>query len=107
MEVEVVDRRENKLLEREEIHCIIKYDGPTPNRQKVKEELKKALGLNGFIVIHRIRPMFGMMQAKVYAKVYPSEAVARKIEEDYILKRETRGKSGKEETKEEAKEEAT
>ena len=48
-----------------------------------------------------------MVQAKVYAKVYPSEAVARKIEEDYILKRETRGKSGKEETKEEAKEEAT
>lgn len=101
MEVEVVDRRENKLLNREEIHCIIKYNGATPSRQQVKEELKKALGLNGFIVIHRIRPMFGIMQAKVYAKVYPSEAEARKVEEDYILRRETKGKKSKEETKEE------
>ncbi|HDN95505.1 MAG: 30S ribosomal protein S24e [Thermoplasmata archaeon] len=92
MEIEVEKRRENKLLEREEIECIVKYEGATPPRKKIKEELKNALGLSGYIVIHKIEPFFGMMQARVYAKVYPSEEIARKIEEDYILKREAGGK---------------
>ena len=103
MEIEIESRRENKLLGREEIHFVIKYEGATPRRQKVKEELKKALGLKGFVLLQYIKPMFGLNQAKVYAKVYPSEEEARKIEEDYIIRRNIGGK--KEEVKEEKKEE--
>ena len=103
MEIEIESRRENKLLGREEIHFVIKYEGATPRRQKVKEELKKALGLKGFVLLQYIKPMFGLNQAKVYAKVYPSEEEARKIEEDYIIRRNIGGK--KEEEKEEKKEE--
>jgi len=103
MEIEIESRRENKLLGREEIHFVIKYEGATPRRQKVKEELKKALGLKGFVLLQYIKPMFGLNQAKVYAKVYPSEEEARKIEEDYTIKRNIGGK--KEEEKEEKKEE--
>jgi len=102
MEIEIESRRENKLLGREEIHFVIKYEGATPRRQKVKEELKKALGLKGFVLLQYIKPMFGLNQAKVYAKVYPSEEEARKIEEDYIIRRNIGGK--KEEVKEETKE---
>lgn len=88
MEIEVESRKENKLLEREEIHFVVKYEGATPTRSKIKEELKNSLGIGGFIVIHKIEPFFGMKQAKVYAKVYPDEKTAMKIEEDYLLKRE-------------------
>ena len=102
MEIEIESRRENKLLGREEIHFVIKYEGATPRRQKVKEELKKALGLKGFVLLQYIKPMFGLNQARVYAKVYPSEEEARKIEEDYIIRRNIGGK--KEEVKEETKE---
>ena len=92
MEIEVIERRENKLLEREEIKCIIKYDGATPTRKEVKEAIKSGLGIGGYIVIQHIKPMFGIRQARVYAKVYPSENVARKIEPDYIFARESKKK---------------
>ncbi len=113
MEIEVENRRENKLLEREEIEFIVKYEGATPPRHKIKEALKNHLNLKGYIVIHKIQPFFGMMQARVYAKVYPSEAIARKVEEEYVLRRNTK-KAGEakeaeaeaEQEKKETKEEA-
>ena len=101
MEIVVDSRKENKLLEREEIHFRVKYDGSTPARRKIKDALKGHLGVGGYIVIQKIEPLFGMKEAKVYAKVYPSEAVARKIESDYVFKR---GGSAKKEEAAEAKE---
>ncbi len=92
MEIEVIERKENKLLEREEIKFIIKYDGATPTRKEVKEAIKNELGIGGYIVIKHIKPLFGIKEAKVYAKVYPSEAIARKIEPDYIFAREGKKK---------------
>lgn len=106
MEIVVESRKENKLLEREEINCLIKYDGSTPARKKIKEALKNQLGMSGYIVIHRVEPFFGMKQAKVYAKIYPSEEVARRIENQYILRRgEGKPQESKQEIKEEKKKE--
>ncbi len=105
MEIEVESRKENKLLEREEIHFIVKYEKETPPRNKIKEELKNALGIGGFIVIHKIEPSFGIRKARVYAKVYPDEKTARKIEEEYLLKREKIISKKGEEKKEEEKNE--
>ncbi len=106
MEIVVESRKENKLLEREEINCLIKYDGSTPARKKIKEALKNHLGMSGYIVIHKVESFFGMKQAKVYAKIYPSEEVARRIEHQYILRRgEGKPQEGKQETKEEKKKE--
>jgi len=105
MEMVVDSRKENKLLEREEIHFRVKYDGSTPSRKKIKEALKGHLGVGGYIVIQKVEPLFGMKEAKVYAKVYPDESTARKIESDYLFKRG--GSTEKEEVKEEAKEEET
>ncbi|RLF40922.1 MAG: 30S ribosomal protein S24e [Thermoplasmata archaeon] len=102
MEIEIESRRENKLLEREEIRCIAVYEGTTPTRKKVKETLKNSLGVGGYIVIQEIRPFFGTQRARIYAKVYPSEEVARKVERAYVLKRAQSGK--KEEKKEKAPE---
>lgn len=96
MEIEIGIRKENKLLEREEIFFKIKYDSVTPSRKKVKDELKN-MGLKGFIVIDYIKPMFGRREAKAYAKLYPSEERARKVEPDYIIRRNIKGKEEKKE----------
>ena len=101
MEIVVDRRRENKLLEREEIHCRVKYDGSTPARKKIKEALKKHLGMDGYVVIQKVEPLFGMKEAKVYAKIYLSEAVAKRIESNYVFKR---GESSKQEEVKETKE---
>ena len=38
MEIEIETRKENKLLEREEIHFRVKYEGATPSRKKIREQ---------------------------------------------------------------------
>ncbi len=103
MEIEVIQRKENKLFEREEIHFILRYDGATPPRSKVKEAIKNNLGLSGFIVIEYIKPSFGSMEAKVYAKVYPSEKKARQYEADYVIARNVKKSEKKAEQEAEAK----
>ena len=100
MEIEIESRRENKLLEREEIRFVVRYDGATPSRKKVKEHLHN-MGINGFIVVDEIKPLFGVREARGYAKVYPSEQKAREIEPDYVIRRNIGGKSEKEEEKNE------
>jgi len=86
MDIEIESRRENKLLDREEIYFMVKYDGATPSRKKIREHFKN-MGLSGFIVVDKIKPIFGAREAKGYAKVYKSEEKAREIEPDYIIKR--------------------
>ena len=103
MEIEIETRKENKLLEREEIHFRVKYEGATPSRKKIREQLK-GMGINGFIVIDYVKPLFGVREAKAYAKVYQSEQKARKVEPEYIIKRNIGGKEEKEEQKEKKEE---
>ena len=101
MEIEIEKRRENNLLEREEISAMVTYEGATPTRIKMKEELKKNLALGGFIVIGKIESFYGIKKTRVYAKVYPSEEIAKKIEETYILNRDQTGKKGEDKEKKE------
>ena len=104
MEIEIEQRRENKLLGREEIHFRVRYDGSTPSRKKVKENLKNALGLKGFIILQYVKPVFGSREAKGYAKIYESEKKARQIESSYITKRNAGGGGKAEEKPKEVKE---
>ncbi|KAA0004915.1 MAG: 30S ribosomal protein S24e [Thermoplasmata archaeon] len=99
MEIEIESRKENKLLEREEIYFRLKYEGATPSRKKIREQLK-GMGIKGFIVIDHVKPLFGAREAKAYAKVYPSEQKARAIEPDYIIKRNVSGGKEEKESKE-------
>ncbi len=99
MEIEIESRKENKLLEREEIHFIVRYDGATPSRKKIREQLK-GMGINGFIVLDYVKPVFGAREAKAYAKVYPSEQKARKVEPEYKIKRIMAGGGGQEKKEE-------
>ncbi len=104
MEIEVEQRRENKLLGREEIYFRIKYDASTPSRKKVKENLKNTLGLKGFIILQYVKPVFGSREARGYAKIYESEKKARQIESSYITKRNVGGGEKAKESKKEVKE---
>ncbi|MBC7128438.1 MAG: hypothetical protein H5T45_01740 [Thermoplasmatales archaeon] len=106
MDIEIEERKENKLFKREEIKCNLRYEGKTPERQKIKEEIKNAIGRDGFVVLQYIKQKYGENRAKVYAKIYPSEADARKIEPSYIIARNLgikEEKKKKEEKKEEKK----
>jgi len=104
MEIEIVSRKENKVLEREEVYFKIRYEGKTPSRRKVRDNLKNMVG-GKVVIIEYIKPVYGAPEADGYARVYQSEKKAREVEAKHIIDRNLKkGGEEAEEKKEEAKE---
>jgi len=89
MEIEIVSKRNNPLLNRTEVSFIINHKNEKPpNRNIIKTELAEALNANkDNIIIDKIGTTFGLQQCKGYAKVYSSIKHTENIEKKYILKR--------------------
>ncbi len=106
MEIEIEEKRENPLLYRKEIRFVVIHEGEgTPSRAIVKEELAKKLKeKTGNIIIDYIRSHFGSQKSIGYAKVYKSLDDAKKIEPEYIIKRNIETKEKKKGESEEGEE---
>jgi len=90
MEIRIIEKKENKLLGRNEIYFEVMHEGePTPSRKDVKGKLVAMLDLNPeATVIQYIRSYFGSHVSKGYAKAYESRERMMYIEPEYVLKRE-------------------
>ena len=110
MELEIIEKKDNPLLNRTEVKFKVKHQGEkTPERELVKNDLAEMLKVNkSLVIIDYIRPGFGIAVSSGYAKIYKSVEDAKRVEPNYILKRNKFGevKEGKvEEVKEETKKE--
>lgn len=104
MEIEIVTRKENKLLEREEVYFKVKHEGKTPSRKKVRDNLGNLTG-GKVVILEYLRPVYGVPEAEGYARIYKSEKKAKEVEAKHILERNLK-KGGGEEKKEEKPEPA-
>ena len=87
MDVEILERRENPLLEREEIKVRIKSD-KTPSRKEAKELITAKLGSSPELTLIRsIKNRAGTRIFDVDVVVYRSPAVMEVVERTYVLKR--------------------
>ena len=87
MDVEILERRENPLLEREEIKVRIKSD-KTPSRKEAKELITVKLGSSPELTLIRsIKNRAGTRIFDVDVVVYRSPAVMEVVERTYVLKR--------------------
>ena len=86
MEIEITSRKENKVLEREEVAFTLQFEGKTPSRKQVQQKLADAIGRN-IIVIEYIKPVYGASQATGYARGYTSAKQAKALERQHILER--------------------
>ena len=89
MDIEIIEKHDNLLLERTEVRLLAKHPKePTPKRKELKEAIIEALGLaKETLVIDKVKSEFGKEETKIYAKVYKKVEIARKIENDHILKK--------------------
>jgi small subunit ribosomal protein S24e len=87
MEVEIIKRQDNALLERTEVDFRVRHPGETtPTREAIKEALKEALKVNKeTLVIDRMNGEFGKGETKGYAKIYKSLDRAKEIETEHVL----------------------
>ncbi len=88
MELEIIRRRENPLLQREEVIARVRFEGGTPSRKEIRESLAKELGKPvGNLFIRRIITEYGKEEAEVVAMAYSSRGFALLMEPDHIIKR--------------------
>jgi small subunit ribosomal protein S24e len=91
MEYTIIEKKENKVLERTEVKFEIDYDGePTPNTLTVKSKLIALLDTQKeLIVIDTIKPRYGEPVAVGYAKVYDTEEALKEIETPSVIEKNT------------------
>jgi small subunit ribosomal protein S24e len=89
MEIEIIEKQEQKLLKRTEIkYRALHPKESTPNRDAVRDELAKLLkAKKGNIVIDHQESQFGKSETIGYAKIYENAETVKDIERKHILKR--------------------
>ena len=101
MEIEVVEKMDNKLLNRMEVRFRVVHTGKkTPERELVKNDLAEMFKVKKEqVIVDHIKTKFGVQESIGYAKVYKTVDDAGKVEPEYLLKRNKAApkKAGKEE----------
>ncbi len=89
MEIEIISKKENPLLERTEIHFEVEHPGEkTPTRDAVRAQLSEMLKApKDAVILNELKSEFGRVVSKGYAKVYKDGDSAKKIERKHILVR--------------------
>ncbi|MBN2250869.1 MAG: 30S ribosomal protein S24e [Candidatus Altiarchaeota archaeon] len=99
MKIEVLDEKENQLLNRREIRFNVESEGPVPSIADVRKKLTGVLkSKDELTVVDKIKPAFGEKTFQGYAKVY-GDAESMKIELESRMKKNF---PAKEEPKEES-----
>ena len=90
MEVKIVSVKENPLLQRKELQFRVEHGpaGKTPGRLEVKRALANELKVSEELVfVERMRTLTGTSTAVGAANAYAALAQAKRVEPDYIVKR--------------------
>ncbi len=89
MDVEIVSKDENELLERTEVRFKATHlNEGTPQREIVRDKLASLLKVpKERVVVDSMQSEFGKMETIGYAKVYKTKDAAVKYEREHILVR--------------------
>jgi len=87
-DIEIVERKKNPLLFREEIVLKFRFQGATPSRKEIREAVVSFFGVKqDRVVIRKISQKYGMPEAKVLVMLYDSPEKAKEIEPKHIIAR--------------------
>jgi small subunit ribosomal protein S24e len=89
MEIDIVEKHDNILLERTEVKVKVKHPKEaTPSRKDLTAALRESLELKKeVLVVDSLESHFGRDETKIFAKVYKTIEQARSVEAEHILKR--------------------
>lgn len=89
MEIEIISKKENELLDRIEVRfkAVHAKEG-TPQREVVREKIAAALkAAKERVIVDSMDSEFGKMETTGYAKVYKTKDAAMKYERKHVLVR--------------------
>ncbi|MEM2909296.1 MAG: hypothetical protein QW590_02615 [Candidatus Bilamarchaeaceae archaeon] len=89
MEIEIISKIDNKLLERKEITAVVSFDAATPTRKEIRESVATKLGLDpGLTVLRSTKPQFGAKKIDVVLHSYANLERLKEVEPGYIRRRD-------------------
>ena len=101
MEVEIISKKDNKLLERKEINAVVTFEAATPSRKEIREAVGTKLGLNPELtILNSVVNEFGLKRIRVLAHSYADMKKLIDTEPEYLRKRDGIGVEKKEKKKE-------
>jgi len=87
--IEIIGKRDNIAIGREEYYAVFHFHGPTPSRNDVKNAIVSKVGKSSeLIVIKKLEQHAGENKLKITFYVYKDAEVLKRVEPIYILKRE-------------------
>ena len=107
MEINIIKKFENKLLNRDEYEFSVDYDGATPKRIQIRDKLTALVNSNpNFTIIKKIFNRAGVTTVLCRAHVYLNENDMRKVEPKYAIERHAKKdtQTSKGQTKKDVKE---
>jgi small subunit ribosomal protein S24e len=89
MEIEIVAKKENELLDRVEVKFKASHPKEgTPQREAIREKLSSMLKApKERVIVDAMDSEFGKMETVGYAKVYKTKDAAMKYEREHVLVR--------------------
>jgi len=102
MEIDIINQKDNKILNRNEVKFVCGYKGePTPKLLDVKSKLISLLNTKkDLIVVDSLQPHFGEAKALGYAKVYVSKKDLEYIETESVMAKNAQEEAPVEESEE-------
>ena len=102
MEIEILEKKNNPLLDRVEVKFVATHPKEkTPTRKQIREGIAELTKANKETVfIDHMDSEFGRPNTRGYAKVYKTKEKAIEVESKSVLKRHGVEADGKEEKKE-------
>jgi len=101
MELKIVSKKENPVMKRTEVQFTVEHkQGKTPGRLDIKRSVASQLQVSDKLVfIKKMKTLTGTSMTVGEATAYQSEAQAKIIEPEYIVKRNSPPEKPKEEAK--------
>ena len=90
MDIQVIEAKNNAILNRREIVFKVIHDGSTPSRKSVVERLAATQNSKiGLVYVDSLKTEFGKRETIGYAKIYETAERAKEIERAHIIERNT------------------
>ncbi len=95
MNVEILTKKENLPLERKELLLEVSFSGATPKREELKAAVVAKLGSQPELtVIKKAEQLTGKKTVRVTVFAYTNPDTLKRVEPEYVLKREGLIKEG-------------
>ena len=90
MDIQVIEAKNNTILNRRELVFKVIHDEATPTRKSVVERLAATQNSKiGLVYVDSLKTEFGKRETIGYAKIYETAERAKEIERAHIVERNT------------------